>query len=284
MWRISLSVVALALGVVACSSSSSSGGSTSSGSGPCDPLAAPATSLTGVLGVGQDGSGTLYVADSPAGSTEPRVFVSVGGKLVRQHVAGSGATGSGKGETAAEYTLTFEPAGADFSAARALLLAMQGGTASQMALGPADSKSFIGGPGETPLKVVGDGTVAGMPIVNLPNIVDDVADVSDGTAIVITSPFDLNSSADFHLFYGKPSAMQERTIVAFDQDASGDGGAIIKFTVGSATYTMSIAGEPDPDAGAAPTAGTLDTGTQQLTFTLRMPTPTTLSGFSFACL
>jgi hypothetical protein len=234
-----------------------------------------------VLGVGQDAQGTLYVADSPSGLSTPRVFVSSGGKLVRQHVAGSGQSG-GKPGSAAEYTLTFEPPGAGFSSARALLLAMQGGTASQMALGPADSKSFIGGPGETPLKVVSDGTVTAMPIVNLPGVVDYVADVSDGTVIVVTSPMDLASSSDFHLFYGRPSAMQEHTIVSFNQALSGY--PTIGFTVGSTTYTMTISGTFDPDGGGGPGPGTLATGTGTLAFTLRMPTPTTLAGFSFTCL
>lgn len=265
----------------ACNGSSSSGGSASAG--PCDPLAPPSTSLSNVLGVGQDAQGTLYVADYPPDVSEARVFVSAGGKLVRQHVAGSGQMGGGKPGSAAEYTLTFAPAGADAGAARALLLATQGGTATQMALGPADSKSFIGGPGEAPLEVVSDGTVAKMPIVNLPNVVTDVADVSDGTVIVVTLPFDWSSSADFHLFYGRPNAMQERTIVSFDQDASG-GNATFKFTVGSGTYTMSITGTEDVEAGLSPSTGTLDTGMGQLSFTLRMPTPATLSGFSFTCL
>jgi hypothetical protein len=281
MWKLAPLIVTITLATAACSSGSSSGGSASSG--PCNPLVPPSTALSGVLGVGQDTQGTFYVADSPAGVTEPRVFVSAGGKLVRQHVAGSGE-GGGKGGIAAEYTLMFEPAGAAPSAARALLLAMQGTTASQMALGPADSKSFIGGPEETPLKVVGESAVSGMPVVNLPIVVSDVADVSDGTAIVVTAPTDMNSSADFRLFYGRPDAMQERAIVAFFQDASLGGSATFKFSVGSATYTMTIDGTSDPDAGTSPTTGTLDTGTAMLAFTLRMPTPTTLSGLSFTCL
>lgn len=253
--------------------------------GACDPLAAPPTSLSGVLGVGQDAQETLYVSDAPSDLAEPRVFVSSGKQLVRQHVSGSGEEGGGKGNTIAGYTLSFQPAGSDASAARALLLGMQGGTASQMALGPADSKSFIGGPGETPLKVVGDSTVSGMPVVDLPMVVADVADVSDGTAIVITAPTDVSSSADFHLYYGHPGAMQERTITAFNQDAAIGGGATIEFTVGSSKYTMTIDGTNDPDAGAAPSTGTLDIGTgTPLAFTLRNPTPTTLTGFTFTCL
>ena len=269
----------LSLAAGGCSSSSSSGGSASSG--PCDPLAPPPTSLSNVLGVGQDAQGILYVADSPPDLATPRVFVSGGGKLLRQNVLGAGEAGGTPG-SAAEYTLSFEPLGADAGAARALLLAMQGGTASQMALGPADSKSFIGGPGETPLKVVSDGTVSSMPIVNLPGVVDYVADVSDGTSIVVTSPMDLNSSADFHLFYGRPSAMQERKILSFNQALSGY--PTIGFSVGSATYTMTISGTFDPDGGGGPGPGTLDTGMGTLDFTLRMPTPTKLSGFSFSCL
>jgi hypothetical protein len=121
-----------------------------------------------------------------------------------------------------------------------------------------------------------------MYIDNLPGVVDYVADVSDGTVIVITSPMDLNSSADFHLFYGRPSTMQERPIVSESQDASGYPG--FAFGVGSATYNMSISGSSDPDAGSGPGPGTLDTGMGTLDFTVRMPTPTTLSGFSFTCL
>jgi hypothetical protein len=270
----------LTLVATACSATSSSGGSASSG--PCDPLAPPPTSLSNVLGAGQDAQGTLYVADQPSGLPTPRVFVSGGGKLVRQDVTGSGQSGGGKPGSAAEYTLSFEPPGADASVARSLLLATQGGTASQMALGPANSKSFIGGPGETPLKVVSDGTVTSMPIVNLPGVVDYVADVSDGSVIVVTSPMDLASSADFHLSYGRPSAMQERKIVSFNQALSGY--PTIAFSVGSATYTMTISGTFDPDGGGGPGPGTLDTGMGTLDFTLRMPTPTKLSGFSFTCL
>lgn len=263
----------------ACSTSASSGSSSSAR--PCDPLAPPPTTLSNVLGVGKDAQGVLYVADSPAGVPEARVFVSGGGQLVRQHVLGSGEAGGGKG-AAAQYTLSFAPPGADAASARALLLDVQGGTAAQMALGPADSKSFLGGPGETMLTVVDPSTVAGMPIANLPGVVAYVADVSDGTAIVVTSPMDVASSADFHLFYGTPDAMAERKIVSFDQSLSGY--PTIAFQVGSQTYTMAIGGTFEPDGGGGPGPGTLDTGSAKLPFTLRLPTPTTLSGFSFTCL
>jgi hypothetical protein len=272
-------VASIALMLLACTRTT---GSTESSTGSlCDPLAPPPTSLTAILGVGQDAEGTLYVADSPAGAPEPRVFVSGTGQLVRQHVIGSGASG-GNGQVAAEYTLSFVAPGADYSTARALLLSMQGDTASQMALGPADSKAFIGGPGETPLTVVDSSAVSGLPIVNLPGVIAWVADVSDGTSIVVASPTEVASSADFHLFYGPPSAMVERPIVSFSQALSGY--PTIAFQVGSATYTMAISGTWEPDGGGGPGPGTLDTKSGTLPFTLRLPTPTTLSGFTFTCL
>jgi hypothetical protein len=269
-----------AIALVSCSSPSGSSGS--GAGGPCDPLAPPPTTLSGILGVGKDAQGTVYVADSPTGAPEPRVFVSSGGKLVRQQVIGTGESGGGKTGAAAEYALTFEALGADAAGAQALLLNVQGGTASQMALGPGNSKSFLGGPGETPLTVVESSTAAELPIVNLPGVVSYVADVSDGTAIVVTSPMEVASSADFHLFYGMPSGMPERRIVTFNQALSGY--PTIAFQVGSATYTMAISGTFDPDGGGGPGPGTLDTGSATLPFTLRLPTPSTLSAFSFSCL
>jgi hypothetical protein len=270
-----LSRCAFALALLAACSSHSSGSSPSA-STPCDPLAPPPTSLSNPLGIGQDDQGTLYVADLPAEIDEPRVFVGpAAGPLVRQEVFGSGSTGSG------EYTLSFGPPGAALASQRALLLDVANGTATQMALGPAGSKSFLGGPGETPLTVVGASTVAGLGIVNLPGEVDYVADVSDGTSIVVTSPINLQSSADYHLFYGTADAMAERTIMSFNQALSGY--PTIAFQVGSATYTMAIGGTFELDGGG-PGPGTLDTGNATLDFTLRTPTPSTLPGFSFTCL
>jgi hypothetical protein len=273
-----LAVLASLAAMPACTASSSAGSTPRT----CDPLAAPSTTLSGILGVGKDAQGTFYVADAPAGLSGPRVFVTQGGDLVRQHVIGTGESGGGAGGMPAQYTLSFEPPGGDAASAQALLIDVQGTTASQMALGPANSKSFLGGPGETPLTVVDASAVTGLPIVNLPGAVSYVADVSDGTAIVITSPIEVSSTADFHLFYGMPSAMQERTIVSFNQALSGY--PTIGFQVGPQTYTMAIGGTFQPDGGGGPGPGTLDTGNAKLNFTLRMPTPTTLSGFSFACL
>ncbi len=69
----------------------------------CDPLAAKPVTLGTIVGVGQDAAGTLYV-DAANG-----VFVSEGGRLLRQHVTGSGQSG------ATEFLFGFEPAGDDGS-------------------------------------------------------------------------------------------------------------------------------------------------------------------------
>jgi hypothetical protein len=61
---------------------------------PCDPLAPPSTTLGTILGVGQDGQGTDYVADQ-SGCSLGRVFVTEGGVLERAHVRGAGSRGDG---------------------------------------------------------------------------------------------------------------------------------------------------------------------------------------------
>ena len=95
----------------------------------CDPLAAKAITLGNVVGVGKDADGTLYV-DSANG-----VFVSGGGKLIRQHVIGTGSNGTN------EFQFMFEPPDGNESSARNLLVDTAGAIATAMALGPANSKA-----------------------------------------------------------------------------------------------------------------------------------------------
>ena len=251
---------------------------------PCDPLASPSVALATVLGVGKDAGGTLYVVDTRGGSTSPRVLVSEGNELKRQHVAGSGQTTANGGATT-QYTFTIEAAGSDGSDARSLLLNVEGtpATASAMALGPADSKSPLGGPGETPLTVVDASAVAGLSVIDLPGVTAYVIDVSNGDAIVITEPGDNESDTDYRLFYGAPGAMVERTIVSFEQALSGY--PMITFLVGTTQYAMSLGGVSIPDAGPfaqEPGPGTLSTDSGPLSLTVRVPTPG-LGGFSFSC-
>jgi hypothetical protein len=253
-------------------------------SGPCDPLAPPPTSLGAILGVGQDTQSTLYVADeAPDSGGENRVFVSSGTTLDRQHVAGSGGSG---GPPNADYTFSFQPPFTDAGALQALLVQMRGGAVTAMALGPGDSpKTFLGGgPGQVPLTVLDGGAVAGLTIQNLPSVVQYVIDVSTGEVIVITQPMDAWGYSGFRLFYGTPGNMIERPITSYDQAMSGP--ADISFTVGSATYTLHttyVVSGPDAGPLGGPGPATLDMDSGTLQAMPRLPTPTSLSGFTFTC-
>ena len=65
---------------------------------PFNPTTKPITFVT-VLGAGRDTDGTLYVVDQPQADSEQRVFVSSGGTLQRQRVAGSPAKPARLGRT-----------------------------------------------------------------------------------------------------------------------------------------------------------------------------------------
>jgi hypothetical protein len=274
--------VLIAGAVAAACSSSSSAPPAETG---CDPLATHPTTLATVIGIGKDAAGTLYVADQGEIASEAsivRVFVTSGGMLLRQHVIGSG---SSHGDEDLE---TFESV--DGSGARDLVMHLAGGKATSMTLGPEGSGKLglegmdAGAPAT--LTLVEPNALQGLPAIDLPGAVNYVADGSDGNAIVVTAPLENDvGSAALHLFYGKPGAMVERPIVSFDQALSGY--PSIGFTVDSQTYVMAIASLPPvPDGGpfGAPGPVTVTPGTgTAVPFTLRVPTPTTLSGFTFTC-
>jgi hypothetical protein len=251
-------------------------------SAPCNPLAALPTTLRAPLGVGRDSNGTLYVADT-APDREQRVFVSRGNTLYRQNVLGSG----GGGGADAEYTFTYESADSDGSDARDLLVQVHDGKANEMAIGPPEGKLFLpdAGKGTTPLTVVDTSAVDGLGVVNLPAIVSYFGDVSNGDVLILTDPIDAYSSADFRLYYGPKGGVVEYTIASFDQALSGY--PEVTFNVGSSVYTMQIAVIYPPDAAllGEPGPGTLSiAGGATLKFTLRLPPPTSLAGFTFTCL
>ncbi len=273
-------------GAAACGGSTENapGSSTQAGvSGPCDPLAPSPTTLGSVLGVGKDGQGTLYVGDV-ATTGENRVFVSSGGTLVRKDVVGSGGSG---GPPDAQYTFSFRDPFADISTMRALLINTNDGKATAMALGSGSNPKELLGPattGDEVLTLVDPSTVAALPIKNLPHVPVYVADASDGTSIVVTWPMDAYGTDDARLYYGTPGHMLERPITQYGESLSGD--TTVTFTVDAATYSVHFAIEfGDPDAGPLGNPGpvTLDKGGSTETMTLRMPTPATLSGFSFTC-
>jgi len=269
--------LAVALALVGCKSSSLGGAATESA---CDPLAAKAIALGAVVGVGTDASGTLYV-DAANG-----IFVSDGGVLIRQHVIGTGQSGSN------EFLFTFEAPAADATSARNLLVETQGSTAGAMALGPPDSKSFLNQTpaGATSLTLVDAATLAGMSVVNTPNVIDYLADVANGDVILATVPLNGDSTSSdlgISIFYGPPGALAQRTVTAFQETLSGNGS--LTFQVDGTSYTLAFGILDSPDAGplGGPFAllGLTPAGGTQMGTTLRSPTPTELpSNLSFTCL
>jgi hypothetical protein len=261
--------------LAACSSSTTGGSGGADASAPltaCDPLAPPATTLGTVLGAGKDDAGTIYLAD-------PRVFLTQGGKLVRQHVVGSGNGGG-------DYNWMFQPADSDGSDVRDLLLTVQGGKPTAMALGT-DGKCMLsqGCPNTTPLTLVDPSAVAGMAIVNLPGLARYVGDAENGEVIAVTSPMENESgTAEYRIFYGPASGVREGVITSWDQALSGH--PTIGFTLDGASYSLEIS-TVFPDGGSAlgePGPAWLELpGGSSVGVTLRLPAPKTLAGMSFLC-
>jgi hypothetical protein len=247
----------------------------------CDPLAAGPITLGAVVGVGMDGSGTLYV-DAGNG-----IFVSSPGQLIRQQVTGSGQSG------ATEYLFTFEPPGDDGSGARNLLVATDGRAATAMALGPTTSRSFLdqSDAGITALTLVDAATLAGLTLVNINRTIDYLGDVANGNVVLATVPTVYDSTAGFGglaIFYGPPDAVAQRPIVDSWMALSSFDGAVT-FLVDGTPYILAIGTLPSPDAGPLGGALTLEgvtpEGGTQVPVTIRSPTPTTLpADLSFTCL
>lgn len=258
------------------------GGSTVDGApaeSACDPLAPKPITLGAIVGVGQDAAGTLYV-DSANG-----IFVSANGELIRQHLIGTGQSGSN------EFIFTFESPGGDASSDRNLLVDTQGSTASAMALGPAGSRSFLGqsDAGITSLALVGSSTVSGMSVVNTPNLIAYVGDVANGDVLLATVPMNADSTSTdggLSIFYGPPSDVAQRGITAFEESLSGNGS--VTFVVGDTPYVLAFGMVQGPDAGPLGTfalEGLTMEGDAGIAVNLRSPTPTALPpGLSFACL
>ncbi len=276
-----LFVLALGQG---CGSSSSPAGSTGEGV-PCDPVAAGPITPVGVVGVGQDAAGTLYV-DAADG-----LFVSVGGALIRQRLLGTGQSGAN------EFIFTFESPAADAGTLeRDLLVETTGSTASAMALGPGGARIFLdqAGAGVTPLTLIDPGTIAGLAAVDTPDVISYVGDAANGDVLVATIPLNDNPTASsggiydggLSIFYGPPTDVAQRIITAFDQSLSGNGA--VTFLVGNTPYVLAFGMVQQPDAGplgAFALEGLTPEGGAEIAVTLRSPTPTTPpADLSFTCL
>jgi hypothetical protein len=245
----------------------------------CDPLAPKPITLGAIVGVGQDAAGTLYV-DSANG-----IFVSANRELIRQHVLGTGQSGSN------QFLFTFDSPGADASSERNLLVDTKGSTATAMALGPAGSRSFLGqsDAGVASLALVDSTTVSGMTVVNTPNLISYVGDVANGDVVLATVPLNADpTSTDggLSIFYGPPNDVAQRPITAFQESLSGNGA--VTFVVGDTPYVLTFGQVQGPDAGPLGTfalEGLMTGGDAGIAVTLRSPTPTALPpGLSFTCL
>jgi hypothetical protein len=202
----------------------------------CDPLAARPIVLTNVLGVGQDGQGTCYVADQPNTSTE-RVFVSVGDTLYRRHVGGSGSRGATGG---LDYTLSYDDVDAAGIPSQALLLQVRSGVTTAMALAPAGSRVFIGDAGATYelLTVLDNGAVAGMKTRDLPHEVRYIVDLDATQQVVVTAPVGQGLD-ECRVFSGTKNDMVERPVTAVEfGGAMSSPTTTISFLVGSATQQI----------------------------------------------
>lgn len=253
-------------------------GDASTAASACDPLAPAPITLGAVIGVGKDTAGTLYV-DAANG-----IFVSEAGRLIRQHVIGTGQSGS------TEFTFELQSPTTDGGSASTLLVETNGSTATAMALGPAGSRSFLGQSdgGVTSLTLVASGTVAGMTVVNTPNIISYVGDVANGDVVLATVPLNADSSSNdggLSIFYGPSNNVARRTITAFGESRSGNG--TVTFLVGDVPYVLAFGEVAGPDAGPFGTfalEGLTPAGGAQIAVTLRSPTPTAdPPGLSFTC-
>lgn len=236
-----------------------------------------------VLGVGKDAQGTTYMVDSEP-QTGYRVFVSDGTTLFRKKIAGSSSSGGGPDN---DYSFTFE----DGTTTQALLFQIRGGAVTGMALGPGDVRGFIGDPGATTemLTLDSESVVSAFTLRNLPGdvAIEYVADVTDGTALVVTRPAVDWEYTDFRVFYGTDGpSLSERQVLNVLRAKDG-GSTEIQFIVDGATYTARFPWVLEPGDGGIsghPGQGTLDKNGVPVAMSQRYPTPTTLSGFTFSCL
>lgn len=123
--------------------------------------------------------------------------------------------------------------------------------------------------------------------------IEYVANIEDGSVLVVTHPAGTGDSTGVRAFYGQPPRLDERHVIGAELVTDGDGR--LTFAVGSSTYTANftwITESASTDGGATghPELGTLDEGYDSAgndvtsSFDVRWPTPAALPGFSFTCL
>jgi len=124
--------------------------------------------------------------------------------------------------------------------------------------------------------VVDGGAVRGFPIQNLPYLIEYVADASNGETVVVTQAMDAWSSSDERIFYGTADHMVEYPLLDDDRDCCE---VILDFSVNGAKVTALF----EISSGGLDEPSHLQTTEGSFPLTVRTPTPTSLSGFSFIC-
>jgi hypothetical protein len=243
---------------------------------PFSPLTKPIT-LANVLGAGQDTDGTLYVVDQPQADSEPRVFVSSGGTLQRQRVAGAGTESSGGGVMS--YSLSVSDHVPPF------MLELETNAAGPTAMGvlqnpPLDIRTFTIGQQGSVLTLVSASQVAALLVANISaeTVIEYNATLPDGRALLVVRPRDDWTFQDFRVFFGAPDHMVERTVDQVVRYQDG-GSTTINFAVDGvpavASFPVSLTSVAAPP--------TLTIGATQFQLTLG-PTGSPPAGESYFCL
>ena len=267
-------VLLAALVTSGCSSGDDDGSSSASGGTACDPLAAGTTTVGSVLAAGVDASGTMYIVEEASGG-ENRIFVGTSGQLVRVPDVGSGGDGSG------QSIFTFTSPGSTTSGDMELFVEVTGG-GTTMALAPeSDAKDFTPPSDATSLTVIGAASVTGESAQDLPATVVFVADIGDGTTLVITAPAEPDGYSGYRLFLGAAPTLEERTVTSYA--AAVDGAAGVTFDGPGGSETANIPCDTMFCSPGSPDGTITEADGSTTSLTLREPTPTTLAGLSFLC-
>lgn len=117
--------------------------------------------------------------------------------------------------------------------------------------------------------------------------IEYVADIEDGTVLVVTHPAGAGDSTGVRAFFGQPPRLDERHVIDAELVVNGNGQ--LTFAVGMSTYTANFAWVTDntADGGVTghPDLGAVDEGNDMTaSLTVRWPTPVALPGYSFTCL
>jgi hypothetical protein len=117
--------------------------------------------------------------------------------------------------------------------------------------------------------------------------IEYVADVEDGSVLVVTHPAGAGESTGIRAFYGQVPRLDERHVI--DAELVMNGNGQLTFAVGMSTYTANFVWVTDSSADGGvtghPDLGTVDEGSDVMpSLTVRWPTPAALPGYSFTCL